>query len=362
MTASSSRDGTVIPRGNDDTKERLGMAHPGVSDASAPTMRDVAARAGVSAMTVSRVLKEDSRVSGTTRERVLTAVDELGYRRNETARSLRLGGSGMIGLVVTNLANPFYSRLALGVQEVASEHGLRMLLSNTAEQVDRERGLVADLASRQVDGMIVVPAGNSHRHLGPAALRGMPIVLAARPPAGMDADCVLVDDFGGAEQATGQLIADGHSEVGFLGNPPALYTGAERFRGYWAAHEAAGLTPDERQVRRGLVDVGTAERAAVELLSGPSAPTALFCTNNRMTQGAIRAVRTVGRPVALAGFDDFELADVIGLPLTIVSYDADEIGRRAGQMLIDRINGAPGEPLPARRTVVPTRVIRYGPR
>lgn len=157
------------------------MAQHRASDAGAPTMRDVAARAGVSAMTVSRVLKDDARVSGTTRERVLAAVEALGYRRNETARSLRLGGSGMIGLVVTNLANPFYSRLALGVQEVASEHGLRVLLSNTAEQADRERGLVEDLASRQVDGVIVVPAGSSHRHLAPAALRGMPIVLASRP-------------------------------------------------------------------------------------------------------------------------------------------------------------------------------------
>ncbi len=323
-------------------------------------MRDVAARARVSAMTVSRVLKDDTRVSEATRERVLSAVDALGYRRNETARRLRLGGSGMIGLVVTNLANPFYSRLALGVQEVAYDHGLRVLLSNTAEQVDRERGLVADLAARQVDGMIVVPAGGSHRHLAPAALRGMPIVLASRPPAGMDADCVLVDDFDGAEEATGRLIEDGHRRIGFLGNPPALYTGAERFRGYWAAHEAAGLEPDERHVRRGPVDVPTAERAALELLRGPAAPTALFCTNNRLTQGAIRAVRALGVPVALAGFDDFDLADVLGLPLTIVSYDVDEIGRRACRLLIDRIDAGPDTPLPARRTVVPTEVIRYG--
>lgn len=336
------------------------MAQHRPSDVAAPTMRDVAARAGVSAMTVSRVLKDDPRVTEATRKRVLSAVDALGYRRNETARRLRVGGSGMIGLVVTNLANPFYSRLALGVQEVAYEHGLRVLLGNTAEQVDRERGLVEDLAASQVDGMIVVPAGGSHRHLAPAALRGMPIVLASRPPAGMDADCVLVDDFGGAEAATGRLIEDGHRRIGFLGNPPALYTGAERFRGYWAAHEAAGLEPDERHIRRGLTDVATAERAAVALLREPDAPTALFCTNNRLTQGAIRAVRTLEAPVALAGFDDFDLADVLGLPLTIASYDADEIGRRAGQMLIDRINADPNTPLPARRSVVPTEVIRYG--
>lgn len=336
------------------------MAQHRPSDAAAPTMRDVAARAKVSAMTVSRVLKDDPQVTEATRQRVLSAVDALGYRRNETARRLRVGGSGMIGLVVTNLANPFYSRLALGVQEVAYAHGLRVLLGNTAEQVDRERGLVEDLAASQVDGMIVVPASGSHRHLTPAALRGMPLVLAARPPAGMEADCVLVDDFGGAEAATSRLIEDGHQHIGFLGNPPALYTGAERFRGYWAAHEEAGLEPDERTIRRGPSDVAAAERAAVSLLQQPDAPTALFCTNNRLTQGAVRAVRTLDVPVSLAGFDDFDLADVLGLPLTIASYDADEIGRRAGQMLIDRINAGPGASLPVRRSMVPIEVIRYG--
>ncbi|WP_181785623.1 LacI family DNA-binding transcriptional regulator [Streptomyces phytophilus] len=343
----------------------MSQQRPG--DAGAPTMRDVADRAGVSTMTVSRVLKRDARVSEGTRRRVLAAVDDLGYRLNATARSLRLGGSGMIGLIVTNLANPFYSRLALGVQEVASQHGLSMLLSNTGEQLDRERGLVEDLASRQVAGMIVVPAGGSHSHLTPAALRDMPVVLASRPPSGMEADCVLVDDFGGARDATARLIAAGHRRIGFLGNPPAIHTGAERYRGYRAAHEEAGLEPDDRLVRRGLTDVAAAERAALGLLApegsadAGTAPTALFCTNNRLTQGAIRAVRALELPVALAGFDDFDLADVLGMPLTIVSYDADEMGRQAARLLIDRINGGPAASWPPRRTVLPTHVLRYGP-
>ncbi|MDJ1134672.1 LacI family DNA-binding transcriptional regulator [Streptomyces iconiensis] len=322
-------------------------------------MRDVAQLARVSAMTVSRVLKDDPGVSGATRKRVLTAVKELGYRRNETARSLRLGGSGMIGLVVTNLANPFYSRLALGVQEVAAEQGMRVLLSNTAEQTDRERDLVEDLASHRVEGMIVVPAGSRQEHLA-QTMTSMPMVLAARPPAGIDTDCVLVDDFDGAREATAQLLADGHRDLGFLGNPPALYTGAERFRGFWAAHEELGLEPDEHRVRRGLVDIATAEAAAKDVLGGPSAPTALFCTNNRITQGAVRAVRRLGLQTALAGFDNFELADVLGLPLTIVSYDADEIGRQATRLLIDRIKNGTENQQPTRRVVVPTTVIRYG--
>ncbi|MFW6691614.1 LacI family DNA-binding transcriptional regulator [Streptomyces sp. MAR4 CNX-425] len=347
------------------------MARQRPGDTGAPTMRDVAGRAGVSTMTVSRVLKDDARVSDATRRRVLAAVDALGYRLNATARSLRLGGSGMIGLIVTNLANPFYSRLALGVQEVASQHGLSVLLSNTGEQLQRERGLVEDLASRQVAGMIVVPAGGGQSHLTPAALRDTPVVLASRPPAGWAADHVLVDDFGGARDATAELIARGHRRIGFLGNPPAIHTGAERYRGYRAAHEAAGLTPDERLVRRGLTDVATAERAARDLLTPDppdgapdppdGAPTALFCTNNRLTQGAIRAVRALGPPVALAGFDDFDLADILGMPLTIVSYDADEMGRQAARLLVERVGGGPAAAGPPRLTVLPTHVIRYGP-
>lgn len=326
-------------------------------------MRDVAARVGVSAMTVSRVLKEDPRVSDANRKRVLAAVSELGYRRNENARSLRLGGgSGVIGLIVTNLANPFYSRLALGVQEIASAHGLRVLLSNTSDRVQRERETVADLVAHRVDGLIVVPAGTSgHRHLTTDHLHETPLVFAARPPSGPEADTVLVDDFGGAEHGTERLLADGHRAVGFLGNPPGHYTGAERFRGYWSAHEAAGLRPDEAHIRRGLTDAAEATAAASEMLAAPSPPSALFCTNNRITQGAVRAMLGLEYKAALAGFDDFDLADALDIPLTIVSYDADEIGRRAATMLIDRINGSVTERnQQARRSVVPTRVIRYG--
>jgi LacI family transcriptional regulator len=323
-----------------------------------PTMRDVAARAGVSAMTVSRVLKDEN-VSAETRERVLAAVRELGYRRNEVARNLRLGRpSGMIGLVVTNLGNPFYSQLALGAEQTAEEHGLRLVLGNTAGRVQREHELVDDLVSRQVDGMIVVPAGSLHQHLDPAVLGGVPIVLAASPPAGIDVDTVLVDDFGGARAAVARLLADGHRAIGFLGNPPALYTGAERFRGYWAAYEEAGLVPREQWIRRGPDDVPAAAEAAREVLGSPTPPTALFCTNNRITLGAYREIRRLGAATALAGFDDFELADLLDRPITVVSYDAHEVGRRAARMLLDRIERGTEEP--ARRTVVPTTVVRHG--
>ncbi|SOD63286.1 transcriptional regulator, LacI family [Streptomyces zhaozhouensis] len=331
------------------------------SPGTRPTLRDVAQRAGVSAMTVTRVLRDDDRVSAATRERVLASVAELGYRPNTVARSLRLGrGSGLVGLVVTNLANPFYSRLALGVDSVVGAHGLKTVIGNTRQSVENERDLVADLVGRRVDGIVVVPAGADQRHLAQAAAQGVPVVCASRPPVGFAADQVLVDDHGGAVDATERLLALGHRAVGYLGPPASVHTSVERLRGYRETLAAAGVAVDERYVRQGPVDVAGAEEAAGELLALPDPPTALFCSNNRNTIGAFRAVRRAGRAVALAGFDDFELADMVGLPLSVQSYDSDELGREAGRLLLDRLRGAAaGAPAP-RRVVLPTRALQYG--
>lgn len=337
-----------------------------------PTLRDVAERAGVSAMTASRVLRDDPQVLPATRERVRAAATALGYRPNEVARSLRLGrGSGLVGLVVTNLANPFYSRLALGVDSVVVQDGLKTVIGNTGQDPDAERELVADLVARRVDGIIAVPAGADQRHLAAAVAEGVPVVLASRPPEGFAADCVLVDDFGGAHDATARLVERGHRRIGFLGSAPAVHTGTERLRGYAAALSGAGLAVDDRLVRQGQTEPHEATRAATDLLALPDPPTALFCSNNRNTIGAFRAIRALrscgGADVALAGFDDFELADALGMPLTLVAYDSDELGRAAARLLATRLHTVePGaatsrrpEP-PPRQIVVPTSLVEYG--
>ncbi|MFE4669768.1 LacI family DNA-binding transcriptional regulator [Streptomyces sp. NPDC056716] len=324
-----------------------------------PTVRDVAERAEVSAMTVSRVLRDDPRVAPATAERVRAAVAALGYRRNEMARSLRLGsGTGLVGVVVTNLANPFYSRLALGVDSVLAAHGLKTVIGNTLQDPDGERSLVEDLVARRVDGIIAVPAGADQRHLAAVAAQGVPVVVASRPPDGFAADCVLVDDYGGARAATERLLAAGHRRVGFLGSPRAVYTGTERLRGFTDALTAAGLPLDAAYVRQGQQQTDEAAVAAAGLLALAEPPTALFCSNNRNTIGAFRAIRDAGTPTALAGFDDFELADALGLPLTLVAYDTDELGREAGRLLMARIHAPKGTP---HRTVIPTTLVHYGP-
>lgn len=325
-----------------------------------PTMRDVAALAGVSAMTVSRVLHDDPRITAYTKGRVLAAVRQLGYRRDETARNLRLGrSSGLIGLVVTNLANPFYAQLAIGAGETADQLGVGVVLVNTGEDRQREIRLVNDLVSRRVDGIIVAPASDDHRHLDSGALHGAPVVIAARPPIGIAADCVLVDDYGGTREATSRLIDRGHTKIGFLGLPPSAWTGAERFRGFQAAMAEAGLPIDDRYVHYQQRDIPEAEKAARALLALPDPPTALFAANNRNTIGAFRAVNSVAASTALAGFDDFELADMLGLPLTVVAYDPAEVGQLAARLLLDRFGGDANSP--PRRQTVPTSVIEYGP-
>jgi LacI family transcriptional regulator, galactose operon repressor len=328
---------------------------------NAPTVRDVAQRAGVSPMTASRALQRSSKVAADTRARVFAAATELGYRPNELARNLRLGRStGLIGLVVTNLANPFYSQVALGIEAVAREHGLKVILGNTAEDVEREQRLVEEFALRRIDGMIVVPAGGDHSHLALQKL-GVPVVLAARPPSNLAADCVLVDDFGGAREATAQLIAGGCRRVGFLGLPAAAWTGSERFRGFCVALNEAGIAVDEHYVRRGQRTIEDAEQACRELLELAEPPDALFCANSRNTLGAFRAIRATGADVELAGFDDFELADVLGVPLILVAYDPEELGREAARLLIGRLDAKSGAAeSPPRRLVVPTTIRRYG--
>jgi LacI family transcriptional regulator len=337
------------------------MSPEGEHRNAVPTMRDVAALAGVSTMTVSRVLHDDPRISAETKAKVRDAVRELGYLRNDTARNLRIGrGAAAIGLVVSNLANPFYSQLALGVGVAAEAQNLTVMLVNSAGDRDREVRLVRDLLSRRVVGIIVSPATDDHSHLAARALHGTPLVLVARPPKGITADCVLVDDFTGAREAAKRLLARGHTKVGFVGLPPTVWTGGERFRGFRSAFEEAGVRLDRRYVRHQESDVAAAEKTVSSLLGMRDPPTALFAANNRNMIGAIRAVSRSASSIALAGFDDFELADLLDLPLIVVTYDAVGLGREAARLLLERVEPRGGD-LPPQRVVLPTAVVEYGP-
>lgn len=315
------------------------------------TVRDVAARAGVSPMTVSRTLSGGKNVRPELQERVWAAVAELGYHRNENARSLRPGqASGLIGVAITNLANPYYGEFAIGVEEAAAARGRRILLGNSGEDQQRERQLVADFLGRQVDGLIVVPAsGDDPGHLATPSLAGRPLVLASRLAPGITADAVVLDDVGGAYRGTRALLDAGHRRIGYLGNVTSVFTGQRRFEGFSRALDEAGIALDAALVHRDQQDVGAAVRAMEALLDLDDPPTAVFAANNRNAIGAITAIgrrmdRLGDRPPHLVSFDAFELAELSPGPLTIVDHDARELGRVAAEMLLSRAEGDDREP------------------
>ena len=330
----------------------------------APTVREVATLAGVSPMTVSRTLSGGKNVRPDVQQRVFEAVAALGYHRNENARSIRPGhSSGLIGVAITNLANPYYGQFALGVEEVASERGKRILLGNSGEELARESQLVSDFVGRQVEGLIVVPTGGGAEHLRPERLGNIPLVLASRTVEGLEADTVLLDDVNGAYEATRRVLEAGHRRIAFLGNVVSVSTGARRFEGYARALAEFGLEPDPQLVLRGQQDVGAARVAMERLLDLEHPPTAVFSANNRNTIGALHAIgareRAAGarEELVLVGFDDVELAELLPVPLLIVSHDPRRLGAEAARMLFDRLDGA-DDPGPARLLELPVVVGR----
>lgn len=327
-------------------------------------MTDVAQLAKVSPMTVSRALKDPSKVSAATVATVLAAVDQLGYRRNENARNLRLGRErGLIGLVVTNLANPFYAQLALGVESFAWDRGMRVMIGNSAGSVAKERQLVHDFASRGLDGIIAAPCSSDHRHFDPATRAAMPVVFVASPGLSVQVDEVLLDDFGGTWEIVRRLVGQGHRKIAFVGYGGAMWTGSERFRGYCTALEEAGITLDPRYVVHQHDDeVAAATTLTRDLLALDDPPTAIFAANNRNTIGAYRAILEGTADVALAGFDEFEMSDLLTRPISVVHYDARELGRVAATVLYERNEKAAnddGTDDDVRRIVLPTDVIEH---
>lgn len=337
------------------------------SQGKPPTVKEVARHAGVSPMTVSRTLAGGANVRPDLQERVLAAVRELGYRRNENARILRPGqASGLIGVAITNLGNPYYGNFALGVEEAAAETGRRIVLGNTGGDPARERQLVADFLGRQVEGLVLVPAGGPSDHLQPDRLGDVPLVLASRRIYGLDVDVVLLDDVGGAYRGTLALLDAGHTRIGYLGYVSSAFTGARRYEGYVRALEERGLHPDPALVFREQEDA--AGGAIRRLLDLDEPPTAIFSANNR---NSIDALREIGRRLrasatpkempALVSFDDFELAELMPVPVTVVDHDPRQLGREAARLLLSRLGADARQRGPARMVEMPVRVVPAAP-
>jgi LacI family transcriptional regulator len=322
-----------------------------------PTMKDVAALAGVSLSTVSRAVNRDPKVDEALAERVRHAIELLGYQRDEAASALRRTGrvSASLGIIVEDVSNPFFSALHRGVEDRARERRFLTFAGSSDDDVERERDLADAFVARRVDGLVIAPAGHDHRYLERERAAGIPLVFVDRPAEWIEADAVLSDNAGGAEAATTHLLGAGHVRIAFLGDRAELFTAGERVRGYAAALERAGVPELVRQD----LDEPAAYAATCELLTGPDPPTALFSAQNLVTLGVVRALHHLGahERVAHVGFDDVPLSDVLVPALTVVAQDPYGIGRAAAELVFARVDGDDGPP---RRAVLPTRLIPRG--
>lgn len=307
------------------------------------SLKQVAHEAGVSPATVSRVLNNSAHVSADTRVRVEKAIRVLRYQPNRVARRLRTQdrSSKLIGLVVPDIQNPFYVEVVRGVEDQAFANDYAVLMCNFAQEEAKERLYLDIMRSESVDGLIVAPAHQRDRKVVELARSGLPIVCVDRGLSGVDVDVVLVDNRHGAREAVEHLIRLGHRRIAYVAGLPVIPSTMERLAGYEEALSAHGIEKAEELVRFGDSKHESGRRLTRELLDLPDSPTALFTGNNLITLGALETIHGRGLripdDVAIVGFDDMYWSISLNPPLTAVAQPGHEIGRRAADMLFQRI-------------------------
>lgn len=323
-------------------------------------MSDVAAVAGVSPKTVSRVVNGVGYVSDETVEAVRAAIDRLGFRRNEFARQLRQGTTATIGLVLEDVADPFYSVLTRAVEDVALAHDYLLLSASSAEDPARSRRIVESFSSRGAVGLVIAPARGTDAAFLQAELdAGCAMVFVDRPVPGIRADTVLADNRGGAAIGTEHLISRGHRRIAFFGDAASVYTATERVAGYRDALAAAGIDDAEELVVMAPPHAESAAERIEAVRSLEQPPTAILAGNNRWSVMLLRHLKEHGaHPFpAFVGFDDFELGDVLDPGITVIAQDPAAMGQLAAELLLRRVAG---DDRPTQHVQLETRLIERG--
>jgi LacI family transcriptional regulator len=313
------------------------------------SIRDVAAHAGVSVGTVSNVLNRPDIVAQPTRNRVHAAIKTLGFVRNESARQLRAGRSRMIGLVVLDVANPFFTDVARGVEDEASMSGLSVILCNSDDQLPKETRYLELLEEHRVQGILITPVAGADERLAQLQRRGTPVILVdSRSPSGGQCS-VAVDDVLGGDVALSHLLANGHERIAFVGGPLSLRQVADRRDGAIRALQRVGGTAGDLQmIETAALNVSAGQRAGAAIADLPAGrqPTAAFCANDLIALGLLqemtrRRIR-VPEDVAIVGYDDIEFAAAAAVPLSSVRQPRQQLGRTAAQLLLEEARGLDG--------------------
>lgn len=326
------------------------------------TVEDVAREAGVSTATVSRVFNHSTKVSQETTQKVKSAAEELGYSPSRVARRLRIKNnqSLVIGLIIPDLQNPFFSEIARGVEDVAYSNNNAVMICNSDENPRKERFYIETLIAEQVSGFIVAQTTENREYIQSLADREIPIVGVDRELERQQLDTVVIDNEMGARLAVKRLIELGHRRIGIINSLPNLSTTVQRFKGYKKALKEAGIRLDASLVTYGDSYESGGIKQTRKLLSLEQRPTALFVTNNLMTLGCLEEMyrRDLNIPddIALIGFDDMPWATALNPPLTAVRQPGYDFGTTAAELLEKRLN----DPKRPRSKVVlnPELVIR----
>jgi LacI family transcriptional regulator len=323
---------------------------------AAPTMIDVAEAAGVSIATVSAALNGTANVSAGLRQRIDVAIREIGYQRNAIARSLKTGTTRTVGLTVADLRNPFFTDVVSTIQMVLNRAGYAVMLCCNEEDAAKQDEQIKLLLDRAVDGLIIAPAAEDKVMKRLLTEARQPVVLIDRMCEGLEVDAVVLDNQKAVFDAINYLLRLGHRRIGYISGTPDSSTGRDRFAGYRQALSAAGLAFSPDLVREGNFREADGYRAAMQLLTLPARPTALFSANNLMVIGAMKAIRDMGlacpNDISVACMDDFPWADVFNPQLTNVAQPVEAIGEQAANLLLDRLKG--------NRSDHPRRLVLHG--
>jgi LacI family transcriptional regulator len=304
------------------------------------TIKEVALKAGVSTATVSRILNGKGTFSSSTEERVLSAVKELGYKPSRVARNLRVQRTQLIGLIISDIQNPFFTSVIRGVEEVAYQHDYSVILCNSDEDSIKEQMYLTVMHEENVAGIILATT-LERGHDEKLICCEIPVVAIDRTIDNIGIDTILVDNILGAREAVAHLIKLGHNRIGLIGGLEHVSTARERQLGYERAHHEFGISLDQDLMKSGNFKQISGYKIAMELLTLRDRPSALFIANNLMTLGALNAIHSLGlnipRDVAVVGFDDMPWAISLNPPLTVVAQPDYELGKFAGELLLKRI-------------------------
>ena len=304
---------------------------------------DVAKKAGVSLGTVSNVLNRPERVAPATRARVLSAIEALGFIRNEAARQLRAGRSRSIGLVVLDIRNPFFTDLAAGVEASAAGAGLSVVLCNSGDDVTREDHYLSLLQEQRASGILITPTARTSSAIEGVRRRGMPLVLVDRSSSRRQCS-VSVDDLIGGELAVDHLVSLGHRRISFVGGPISTQQVADRLAGARRAAERGGVKISVIETTGPTFLAGRATGQRIAVMSPRRRPTAVFCANDLLALGVLQEMTrhhlSVPGDVAIVGYDDIDFAAAAAVPLTSVRQPREDLGRAAADLLIEEVNSA----------------------